>query len=135
MNGQLHPYLTFDDVKTTESYVRRLSEFLTGRDRRALLADFGITLREFSSGTDEALSKMAAITGVDAETLRAGMFLVRTRYREFRGEDISMEFLRPERAMLCPDCIKEDAQASHPWRLKERSLWCLRPMQTCLHHG
>lgn len=135
MSDQLHPYLPFDHVETTESYLRRLSEFHTGRDRRALLADFGIDLRDFASGTDDALSKMAAITGVDAKVLKAGLFLFRPRYREFRDEVVSIEFLRCEGAMICPECIREDAQDDHPWLFKERVLWRLRPVQTCLEHG
>ncbi|MCL3883574.1 TniQ family protein [Marivita sp. GX14005] len=134
MIGNLSPHLPFDDAETTESYLRRLSQFHTGRCRRALLADLDINLRDFSSGTEDALSNLAAATGVAARKLEEGMFLFRPRYREFRGEVLSIEFLRPEGSVICTECIEEDAKEGKSWLMKERILWRLRPMQTCPIH-
>lgn len=47
MNEPLHPHFPYDDTETTESYLRRLSQYHTGRNGRHLLADFGIKLRIF----------------------------------------------------------------------------------------
>lgn len=134
LTGKLSPHLPFDEAETTESYLRRLSQFHTGRSRRALLSDLGINSRDFSYGTEEALANLAAATGVAASKLKEGMFLFRPRYREFRGEVVSIEFLRPEGSLICPKCIEEDADKEKSWLLKERILWRLRPIHTCPIH-
>jgi len=135
MNGPLHPYFPYDDTETTESYLRRLSLYHTGRDGPGLLADFGIKLRDFSSGETDAVATLANITGVEAHRLRAGMFLHRPRYREFRDEVVSIDFVRAEGAVVCPECLREDAADWHRWSPKGRISWRMRALQTCPYHN
>lgn len=135
MNGPLHPYFPYDDTETTESYLRRLSLYHTGRGGPDLLADFGIKLRDFSSGATDAVATLANITGVEAHRLRAGMFLHRPRYREFRDEVVSIDFVRAEGAVVCPECLREDAADWHRWSPRGRISWRLRALQTCPHHN
>jgi len=135
MIAQLRPYLPFDDAETTESYVRRLSQFHTGRDGSSLLKDFGIDHRAFLSGSHEVIAKLAEISGTTVDVLMTGTFQHRARYREFRSEACSVSFLRPEGAVICPECLKSDAIKGVSWMLKGRVAWRLRSLQTCTLHS
>ncbi|SOH93731.1 TniQ protein [Monaibacterium marinum] len=135
MIAQLRPYLPFDDAETTESYVRRLSQFHTGRDGPSLLKDFGIDHRAFLAGSHEVIAKLAEISGTTVDVLIAGTFQHRARYREFRNEACSVSFLRPEGAAICPECLKSDASKGVSWMLKGSVAWRLRSLQTCTLHS
>ncbi len=135
MSIQLFPHLTYDDAETLDSYIRRLGNFHTGRDGRSLLADLGIDARGFVAGSDHAVSSLSAATGIDPVRLKAGMISKVARHRDFRGESCNADFVRPEGAQICPECLREDAQGGRAWLLKGRISWRLRPVQTCPLHA
>jgi len=134
MTKELHPHLAYDDNETTESYIRRLGKFHTGRNDLSLLTDLGITRHDFSIGADSALLNLSETTGIEPHRLRAGLFRKIARHREFRGESCSIDFIRPEGAMVCPVCMVKDATAGRVWFVKGRISWRLRPIQTCVQH-
>ena len=135
MNGYLHPHLPYDEAETVESYIRRVSQFHTGRDGESFLKDLGIDKRAFLLGSDDAISKLAEATGTPVAILQMGTFQHKVRYRQFRGENCSVSFLRPEGAMVCPECLKEDSTDGHLWTLKGRMAWRLRSLQSCSVHN
>ena len=134
MNKQLHPHLAYDDDETADSYIRRLAQFHTGRDGPSLLADLGITQGDFSTGADGALSKLSETTGISPLRLKAGWIRRVARYRELRGDPCSIDFIRPEGAFVCPECLQEDAMEGRIWLVKGQLSWRLRPVQCCARH-
>lgn len=135
MNEQLFPHLPFDEVETADSYVRRLSQFHTGRDGPSLLKDLGIDHRSFLSGSDDAIRELAAASGTSIGVLMTGTLQHKHRCRQFRNEICSVGFLRPEGALVCPECMKQDSSTGRAWMLKGHLAWRLRSLTTCLIHG
>jgi hypothetical protein len=131
----LFPVLPYDPAETADSFARRLGQMHIGRDARRLLADLGIGHREWLSGERDAVTALATKAGVDTGALMQGVFHRCQRYREFRGEAWSADFVRAEGDRVCPECLREDARAPEPWAIKGRIAWRLRAVYTCPVHG
>lgn len=131
----LFPFLPYDLEETVESFARRLGQMHTGRDAQRLLADLRIDYRDWVSGSTAAVGTLAAKAGVDVAALMRGTFRRLQRYREFRGEAWSIDFVRGEGDRVCPECLRDDAAAAEPWALKGRIAWRLRAVYTCPVHG
>lgn len=131
----LFPVLPYDPAETADSFARRLGQMHIGRDAQRLLADLGIGHREWLCGARDAVTALATKAGVDTGALMRGVFHRLQRYREFRGEAWSADFVRGEGDRVCPECLREDARAAEPWALKGRIAWRLRAVYTCPVHG
>lgn len=130
----LFPHLPYSPVETATSFVRRLSNFHTGQGPQRLLEDKGIHLRDMNSGTSTALEVIAQISGIGPEILAAGSIGRIERCRTFRGERWSREFVTPEGARFCPECLMQDNAVAGPASQRIQIAWRLRPVSTCPIH-
>lgn len=131
----LLPHFPFDACETSISFLRRLSLFHTGQGAERLLADLSIDGNAFLSGDVEALSILAGASEIDASALQWGTISRFARHRKCRGERWSREFVLPEGARFCPQCLLDDGADTVEWAGMGRLVWRLRPVLTCQIHG
>lgn len=134
MSTVLLPLLPFAERETFTSFVRRLALFHTGQAAHRLLADQGIDPREVNRGTKAALGAIAEISGADVKSLEAAAIGRIDRCRIFRGDRWTREFVRPEGARVCPECLTDDMLGQGLVGQKIRMHWRLRPVSTCPIH-
>ncbi|WP_374427506.1 TniQ family protein, partial [Tabrizicola sp.] len=130
----LLPHFPFDACETSTSFLRRLSLFHTGQGAERLLADLSIDGNAFLSGDAEALSILARASEIDVSALQWGTISRFARHRKCRGERWSREFVLPEGARFCPQCLLDDGADTVEWAGMGRLVWRLRPVLTCNVH-
>ncbi|WP_119841118.1 TniQ family protein [Pseudooceanicola algae] len=129
---RLRPYVTLDTQETAMSFAGRLAAIHTGQPLHWMLADMRINGEAFTLGRPEAISRFAAIAGIDeADLLRVTMRGIR-KGMEFRGEQFHSGSLSRAADKYCPACLAEDGEHRN-WR--QRLIWCVAAAHRCPRHG
>lgn len=86
-------------------------------------------------GNSTALKVIAQISGIGPEILDAGTIGRIGRCRVFRGERWSREFVTPEGARFCPECLMQDNAVAGVASQRIQIVWRLRSVSTWpIHH-
>ncbi|SHJ29176.1 TniQ family protein [Wenxinia saemankumensis] len=129
----LTPDLGLGDGESATSYAARLTQFHTGQTGLRVVQDLAIDLGAFLKGEAHAVEALAHAAGISPTELRSCSIARFSRHREFNGERLARDFVRPDGARFCASCLLEDGDRSTD--RYARLLWRFRPVRLCLRHG
>lgn len=128
----LEPHITFDPNESPLSYVAQLAKMHTGGRSNSFLRDLDIEPADMAAHKEEALGRLAELSGVPLAYLRANVAVpVGRRAYDLRGEQVSAKFLVNSYTVFCPACLAEDDKIG---RRRYRWEWALSIVRTCSRH-
>ncbi|WP_353346886.1 TniQ family protein, partial [Aquicoccus sp. SU-CL01552] len=128
----LAPHIPFDAEESPLSFAARLAQLHTGDRLVSFLRDFGIKPEQMAVNDETALTRLAEVSGVAVEVLRANAAVrVGKRTYDLRGELVTAEFLANPYTVFCPACLAEDDRTG---LRRGRWEWALSVVRTCPHH-
>lgn len=129
----LVPHIPFDPEESPLSFAAFLARVHIGGRLVQFLRDTEIELEDMAANKEEALARLAELSGVALGDLRANAPVqVKKRTYTLRGELVSAEFLSNPYTVFCPACLAEDDRKG---RRLGRWLWSLAVVRTCPRHG
>lgn len=135
----LIPKVFIDPDETLFSWLGRTAAIQADADPIRLLHDLGILPRDVEMGANDAIERLAQITGEEAERLSLNHTIsVSNRRLRYRSEEFGFRFLSGAQKPVCPICLEEDggvdpAVGFKSWRFKP--LWQIRFCPVCPAHG
>jgi len=128
----LAPHVPFDPEESPLSYAARLAGIHTGGRLIPFLRDLEFEPEDMVSNKEEALSRLAELSGVPIGDLRANAPVpLGGRTYVLRGELVTAEFLANPHTMFCPACLAEDDRGAGR---RGRWQWTLSVVRTCPRH-
>ena len=134
----LFPFLPFDAVETPLSFATRLASFHLRSSVVPFLRDICVSPDALLGGEHDAVQRLSAVSGVDAEALhRNSAQRVGKRRFNLRGHVVSSEFFSSPYTVFCPACLREDdANAVDVGSARRGRLeWTMGAVRTCPRHG
>lgn len=134
----LLPVLSPLEDESLTSFLNRIAAFHFGIDVREFLSRIELPQQSVLSPDDEALDRIARLTGTSVDHLKSMTFLREgARMRSFRGEIVHAEFGNLNATSFCPACLLEDGQgdSASQGRRVGRSIWQIDPVRQCPKHG
>lgn len=128
----LNPYVSFDATESPLSFAARLAKTHIGDRLVPFLHDINIDLGDMAANAEKALARLAEVSGVAVEDLRANVAVpLGERTYDLRGELVSAELLANPHTMYCPACLAQDDRIG---LRRGRWEWALSVVCTCPHH-
>lgn len=128
----LAPHVPFDPEESPLSYAARLAGIHTGGRLIPFLRDLEFEPEDMAANKEEALSRLAELSGVPIGDLRANAPVpLGGRTYVLRGELVTAEFLANPHTMFCPACLAEDDRGAGR---RGRWQWTLSVVRTCPRH-
>ena len=134
----LFPFLPFDQDETPISFVNRLASLHLRSSVTPFLRDIEVKAQNMLGCKDQALERLADVSGVDVADLhRNSAHSLGNRRFDLRGNLLSSEFFSGAFTVFCPACLREDDERdAHPaYARRGRLIWTLRAVRTCPVHG
>lgn len=129
----LAPHIPFDPAEGPLSYAARLAGVHTGDRLLQFLKDTGFKPQDMAANKEDALSRLAELSGVPLCDLRANAAVpIGGRTFVIRGEQVTAEFLANPHTVFCPACLAEDDRTGGR---RGRWEWALSVVRTCSRHG
>ncbi|MCA2011036.1 TniQ family protein [Cereibacter sphaeroides] len=129
----LAPHIPFDPAESPLSYAARLAAVHTGDRLLQFLKDTEFHPLDMAANKEEALSRLAELSGTPLCDLRANAAVpLGERKYDLRGELVTAEFLANPYTVFCPACLAEDDQKG---TRRGRWEWSLAVVRTCSRHG
>ncbi|SMQ68635.1 TniQ protein [Devosia lucknowensis] len=129
--------------QTLASFAGQLASMNHQPSTEDFCKDMGTTLRKVALGEDDAIARMAEISGNDPDTVALSAF----RYASdgslsFRGQRLTQQSRSARSVRFCARCLCEDiaaavtAGARHPeHHVYGRPHWLCSQIRTCVRHG
>jgi len=131
----LYPSLELLPGETPASFVSRLAMLHRARSARLFSLDMGFQFQAIVDGHQDALTKLAHLTGRPVETLFTSTIRRAGASYTLHGQEIVRTSLRRTRTVICPRCTAEDLGSQpEPWLAGGRLTWLLEPIRTCERH-
>lgn len=125
--------------ETASSYCSRLAQRNRCRSANEFCFDVGLCFRDVVAGTDEALTVLASLGGLDLTALRGAALRAHGAEYRFGDNAIGSKLRRSmDRLYVCPLCAAEDLSREPSLGISAvggRVSWLLTPMATCTRHG
>lgn len=128
------------DKEMPADFASRLSARVCRDDLSGFCRDFGLDHRGLVDGKRSAVDGLAALAGVDPESIAREAFTRLDGQQRFlhKGHHLIQQNLSRDKVRACPACLQEDLarhafrQAARPHR---RSTWLIEYVRTCRRHG
>ncbi len=139
--ARLFPLLPFRADETHWSWAARMAAFHIRGPIGTFLRDLGLDPFGLSIGDPDEVVRLCATAGQDPGPVLRNT-LMRHTSRSWRlGEEILIDSLRPQQDLrFCPACLAEDdavakvAGQNIAIHRRERLIWRLKPIRSCLKH-
>lgn len=138
---RLFPPLPFRADETHWSWAVRMAAFHILGPIGTFLRDIGLDPFVLSIGDPDELTRLCATAGEDPEPVLRNTLMRNTRRSWRLGEEVLSDSLCPEQDLrLCPACLAEDDAAAMAAgqdtaiHRRERLVWRLKPIRSCLKH-
>ncbi len=129
----------FKPGETVISFASRLcAAHGIGFDLNGFLGYLGTNLAALLTGTDHALGRIAAMTGVPINCLRDHSVRIEPGSRMLRSERLAEETHYRSKIRVCASCLQEDIancqERDWPIQIWQRLPWILGPIRACPIH-
>lgn len=134
----LLPVLSPLEDESLTSFLNRVAAFHFGIGVREFLSSIELSQQSVLYPDDEALDRIARLTGTSVDHLKSMTFLREgARMRSFRGQIVHAEFGNLNATSFCPACLLEDGQCGSASQRRRvgRSIWQIEPVRQCPKYG